>query len=85
MRSRSVPTSPRNSLMSCRTARAEMRIAEIAWGYVVAMVGSLSHGVTHLRVRNLRFLQALQSFGDSSLHESFSRLVNLLRSFGDLL
>ena len=39
----------------------------------------------HLRVRNLSFLQALQSFGDSSLHESFSRLVNLLRSFGDLL
>ena len=36
-------------------------------------------------VRNLRFLQALQSFGDSSLHEPFIRLVNLGRNFGDLL
>ena len=39
----------------------------------------------HLRVRNLRFLQALQSFGDSSPHELISRLVKLGRNFRDLL
>ena len=72
---RCVRTAPSRDLL----ARPARRSSAVTWSAACRTASRACE------VRNLRFLQALQSFGDSSLHEPFIRLVNLGRNFGDLL